>query len=153
MTAALNDIKIQPIEINHFCTHVCCNTLYPKASDYLHNKEEIDLHSNLVTESKVTECNRIRTILTQKSMSHDEIKKSQSLLFNNVCAILMSGYIPCISGECSGQVVWRSPVQSSCRACDIDFCARIVRLIRLHSVTFDSVTKLLCKSIISLLYR
>ena len=31
----------------------------PKASDYLYNKEEIDMHSNLVTESKVTECNRM----------------------------------------------------------------------------------------------
>ncbi len=49
---------------------------FPKACDNLSNKEEIDMHRNLVTESKVTECNRI----TQKSMSQDEIKKSLSLL-------------------------------------------------------------------------
>ncbi len=30
---------------------------FPKASDYLYNKEEIYIHNNLVTESKVTECN------------------------------------------------------------------------------------------------
>ena len=29
----------------------------PKASDYLHNKGEIDMNHNLVTESKVTKCN------------------------------------------------------------------------------------------------
>ncbi len=55
----------------------------PKASHYLYNKEEIDSHSNLVTESKVTECNRISlTSFTTKSMSHsqDKVKKSQSLL-------------------------------------------------------------------------
>ncbi len=43
----------------------------PKASDYLYNKEEIDMNCNLATESKVTECNRMSlTILAQKSMSH-----------------------------------------------------------------------------------
>ncbi len=42
----------------------------PKASDYLYNKGEIDLHSNLVTGSKVTVCNRMSlTLFTQKSMS------------------------------------------------------------------------------------
>ncbi len=29
-----------------------------KASDYLYNQEEIDMDLNLVTESKVTECNK-----------------------------------------------------------------------------------------------
>ncbi len=108
----------------------------PKASDYLHNREEIDLHSNCVTESKVTECNRISlAIFTQKSMSQDEIK-SQSLLFNNVCALLVSGHISGISDKCSGKDIWRRPVHSSCTACNTNFC---VRLIMLHFVTFDSV--------------
>ncbi len=41
-----------------------------KAGDYLYNKEDIDMHGNLVTESNITECNRMSlTILTQKSMS------------------------------------------------------------------------------------
>ena len=78
----------------------------PKASYYPYNKEDIDMHSNLVTESKVTECNRI----AQKSMSQDEIKKSQSLLLNNVCAFLVPGHISGISDACSGQDIWRSPV-------------------------------------------
>ena len=43
---------------------------YPKASDYLYNKEEIYMNLNLVSESKVTECNRKNlTIFTQKSVS------------------------------------------------------------------------------------
>ncbi len=59
----------------HFCTQVCCNTpfqshTHPKASDYLHNKEEMDLHSNLVTESKVTECNRISLQFLHKNQCH-----------------------------------------------------------------------------------
>ena len=65
----------------------------PKAGDYLCNKEEIDMNNNMVTESKITECNRIN----RKSMSQDEIKKSQSLLLNNVCAFLMPGHILGIS--------------------------------------------------------
>ena len=43
---------------------------WPKASDYLYDKEEIDVNSNLVTESKVAECNRMSlTFFTQKSIS------------------------------------------------------------------------------------
>ncbi len=42
----------------------------PKTSDYLYNKGEFDMNLNLVTESKVTECNRMSlTICTQKSVS------------------------------------------------------------------------------------
>ena len=113
-------IKNHSIEINNFHTQICCNTplliTQPKSSNYLHNKEEMDLHSNLVTESKVTDCNRITlTIFTQKSMPQDEIK-SQSLLFNNVCTPLVSGHISGISGTCSGKNIWRSPVHSSCRS-------------------------------------
>ena len=43
------------------------------------------------------------------------------------------------------------PVHSSCKACDTDFCVKIVRLILLHSVTFKSVTDLRFMSISSLL--
>ena len=58
---------------------------YPKASDFLYYKEKIDMHSNLGTESKVTECNRMSlTSFRQKLMSQDKIKKSQTLIFNNV---------------------------------------------------------------------
>ena len=67
-------VKIQTIKITNVCTQVCCNTLLlitcQKASDYLHDKEEIGMNSNLVTESKFTECNRMSlTICTQKSVS------------------------------------------------------------------------------------
>ncbi len=79
---------------------------WPKTSDYLYNKEEIDMNSNLVTESKVTECDRI----AQKSMSQDEIKKSESLHLSNVCAFLMPGHISGTSDACSGQDIWHSPV-------------------------------------------
>ncbi len=81
-------------------------TTCPKASDCLYNKEEIDMDSNLATEAKVTECNRI----SQKSVSQDKIKKSQSLLLNNVCAFLVPGHISGISDACSGQDVLRRPV-------------------------------------------
>ena len=70
----------------------------PKASDYLYNKEKIDMHSNLITESKVTECNRI----PQKSMSQDEIKKLQSFVLNNACAFFVPGHISGISEASSG---------------------------------------------------
>ncbi len=89
---------------------------YPKARDNLYNKEETDLHSNLITESKVTDCNRIslyHVMFSQKSMSQDGITP-QSLFFNNMCALLMSGHISVISDACSGQDVWR-PVHSYCR--------------------------------------
>ncbi len=43
---------------------------WPQASDYLYDKEKNDMNSNLGTESKVTECNRMSfTSFTQKSMS------------------------------------------------------------------------------------
>ncbi len=43
---------------------------WPNAIDYFYNKEDIDMNSNLVTESKVRECNRMSlTIFMQKSMS------------------------------------------------------------------------------------
>ena len=60
---------------------------WPKASDYLNNKEEIDLHSNLVAESKVTECNRISLtiILTQKSMSQVMQEEYQDYVCQTPC--------------------------------------------------------------------
>ncbi len=66
-------IKIQPITITHFYAQVCYNApilmTCPKASDYLHNKEEIAMNHNLVTESKVTKCNIMSlTIVTLTSV-------------------------------------------------------------------------------------
>ena len=40
-----------------------------KATDYLYNKEEIDMNSNLVAESKVTECNRTSPTIFMQKMS------------------------------------------------------------------------------------
>ena len=118
----------------------------PKASDYLYNinKGEIDMNSNLITESKVTECNRMSlTIFTQKSMSQAlQEEYGQDYVRRLVHALE-------IPEMCPG---WRKTLFKSndcdflISSCDIDFCA-----ILLHSVTFDSVTKLLCMSISSLL--
>ena len=126
-------IKIHLIEINSFCTQVCSNTplliTYPKACEYLHNKEETDLLSNLVTELKVTECNKSSlTIFMQNQVI--------IITFNNVWAPLMSGHILGISDTCFVKDVWHSPVHSSWRACGSDFCVEIARLIPLHFITF-----------------
>ena len=43
---------------------------FPKASDYLRNKEEMDLHSNFITESKAMECNRISFQFVHKKQCH-----------------------------------------------------------------------------------
>ncbi len=43
-------------------------------------------------------------------MSQDEIKKSQSLLLNNVCAFFIPIHILGISDACSGQDIWHSRV-------------------------------------------
>ena len=105
--------------------------LYPKACDYLHNKEETDLQSNWIKSHRIS-----LTIVMQKSMSQDELKSQSLLSKNNVCALLVPGHISGISTDaCSGQCIWHSLVHSSCRVCGIDFCIKIVRLILLHSVT------------------
>ena len=63
----------------------------------------------LVTESKVTKCNRMSLpSFKQKSMSQDEINQSQTTIFNNVYVLLVPGHIPGISDACSGQAVWHS---------------------------------------------
>ena len=68
------------------------------------------MYSILVTESKVTKCNRMSCPgFTQKSMSKDEINQTQTTMFNNVYVLLVPEHIPGISDACFGQVVWRSP--------------------------------------------
>ncbi len=97
------------------------------------------MHSNLVTKFKVTECNRMSlTIFMHKSMSQDEIKKSPSLLFNNVYVLLVPGHTPGISDECYGQAIWRSPgvVHSFCRVWN-NVCPHFAEW---HSSIFDSAT-------------
>ena len=95
------------------------------------NIEEIGLHINLVTESKVTECNRISLkIFTVKSMSQDEIK-SQSLL--SMCAPLscldtFQASLKHAVEKMSGIVL---SIPSAEPSCDTGFC-----LTKAHTVTF-----------------
>ncbi len=56
---------------------------YLIASDYLHNKEEMDLHSNFITESKLTECNRISFQFVHKKQCH-KMNQVTIITFNNV---------------------------------------------------------------------
>ena len=44
---------------------------WPKARDCLYNKGEIDMKSNLVTESKVTECNRMSLTILCRNHATD----------------------------------------------------------------------------------
>ena len=55
-------VKIQPIKINNFVHRYAAiplNNHMAKASDDLYNKEETGMNSNLITESKVREYNRM----------------------------------------------------------------------------------------------
>ena len=83
-------------------------------------------------------------------MSEDEIKKSLSLLFNQTLSI--QG-IDLGGADSIATVPEDSIFNDESWFCfnTSDFCVIIVRLMLLHSVTFDSVTKLLFMSSSSLL--
>ena len=111
---------------------------WPKASDCLYNKEEIGKHSNLVTESKVTECNRLTLTILCRYQCH-RMNLSHNHYFSIMC--MPSSCLDTFQASLThaldklSSVVLGRPVHSFCRAW-------IVRLILLHSMTFDSLTKI-----------
>ncbi len=123
-----------------------------KASDYI--IEEIGMNSNLVTESKVTECNRMSLTIfyAEINVTHRLCRRngqdySRRLVHSmrqmpEMCPGMRKAHT-LKSNDCDFLI-------SSCE-CDIDFWVKLVRLILLQSMTFDSVTKLVCKSFFSLL--
>ena len=120
----------------------------PKTSAYFHDKEEIDMHSNLVTESKVTECNSIN--LTIQTLQEEWTWLSQDYtrwLVQSMRQICLE----CVQERGRHTHYWKVMIvtfyfflwhwflRKNCKA---------------HSVTFDLVTKLLCIGMsISLLKR
>ena len=80
--------KIHPIEINNFVHRygaISISNHIPNRKWFSVLQRKNDMYSMLVTESKVTKCNRMsRPGFTQKSMSKDEINQTQTTMFNNV---------------------------------------------------------------------
>ena len=100
-------------------------TTCPKASDYLYNKEEIDMNSNLVTESNVTECYRIQ--FTEINVTGSEKGEWTGLRQSTS----WPGYASEMPKMCldtrRAHTILKSNVCDLISSCDIDFCIKIVR--------------------------
>ncbi len=103
----------------------------PKASDYLYNKEEMDMNHNLVTESKVTKCYRMNLTVLLQALQGEWTRLRQKSFPEHVSE--MPGMCP---DTRRAHTLSESNDCDLISSCDIDFCIKIVRLSLLHSVTF-----------------
>ena len=123
--------------VNHMRTN--CQLV---KKQFFYNKE-IYMNLNLVTESKVTECKRISlTSFTQKSMS--QVLQQE---WTRLCQTSFPEHVSEMPEMCldtrDAHTILKSNDCDLISSCHIGFCVKMVRLILLHFVTFDSVT-LLC---------
>ena len=124
-------IKIQPLKLNNFCTPYY-NHIPKSKSDYQNNKEEIDTHSNLVTESKITECNRMSLKVLHRNQCQRFCKMSGQDCTRGLVQSMCQRCLECASHEKDTQIIENNDCDFLISSCDIDFCVKI----KAHSVTF-----------------